>query len=136
MRVLHHVTLTTGHVGLTARPEIGDDVLSSLRPLVSDLLAGDGMIPRTRDIPTRTGFIVQCLVIHGPASPLWRDLHVLPDAAALPATKPDHPPDAVPWCAVTIHTGLLAAPDTVVWLGDFERCIAWSVVEIAEGIGA
>ena len=64
------------------------------------------------------------------AAALWRSLHGLADG--LPAvTDAETPPDALPWCAVAVHSGLLSRPAAMTWLGDFERCVAWTVRELA-----
>ena len=64
------------------------------------------------------------------AAALWRDLHVLPDTLSA-RTDPEAPPDAVPWIGVAVHSGALARPEAAEWLGDFEQCIAFTVVALA-----
>lgn len=58
---------------------------------------------------------------------LWQALH---REATLPlATDPARPP-AAPWCAVRIELGALPYLETMAWVGDFERCLAWAWIDI------
>lgn len=34
-----------------------------------------------------------------------------------------------PWCAVALHPALALDPEADAWLGDFERCVAWTWIE-------
>lgn len=38
-------------------------------------------------------------------------------------------PGSVPWLAVILLPGIIAHPDAAAWLGDFERCYAWALIE-------
>ena len=33
---------------------------------------------------------------------------------------------ATPWCAVAVHPSIMAHPNAIGWLADFERCCAWA----------
>lgn len=57
---------------------------------------------------------------HGAA--LWPTMLQMPDT--LPAIERP----AEPWCAVVIHPTIALHPETLAWLGDLERCIAWAWV--------
>jgi hypothetical protein len=47
---------------------------------------------------------------------------------ALATDRDEVPPE--PWCAARIEVGSLAFPDEMLWLGDFERCLAWAWLEL------
>ena len=132
---LYHVTLTTGRVGRTHRGDVDRTTLATLRPLVEGLTGGDPAVPHTRAIPLVTGFLIQCVMLHGRDAPLFR-VYAHPegpipiegvDAVLAPQTDASRPPAARPWCGVILHRGVLGRPDAMGWLGDFERCIAWAV---------
>ena len=124
---LYHVTLTTGHVARTHRGDVDQTTLATLRPLVEGLTGGDPVVPRTREMPLVSGFLIQCVMLHGRDAALWRDLHDQADAVLAQQTEVERPPAAIPWCGVILHRGVLDWPDAMGWLGDFERCIAWAV---------
>ena len=44
------------------------------------------------------------------------------------AASPEQP-EALPWLAVVLHLGLGFARNHADWLGDFERCLAWALIE-------
>ena len=69
--VLCHVTLATGTTAISERAEVGADTLARLRPLLADLLGGRVEVPRTRDIPLRDAYMVQCVRLAAGA-PLFR----------------------------------------------------------------
>ena len=33
---------------------------------------------------------------------------------------------STPWCTVVVHPSIMAHADAIVWLADFERCVAWA----------
>ena len=67
-------------------------------------------------------------VRRGPeAAARWAYLHDLAGPAELTLTDPTRPPRA-PWCGVLCHPALFLRPDAAEWLGDFERCVAWTVI--------
>lgn len=59
------------------------------------------------------------------AEKLW---HLLWTGVEGPAVPVDAQPDA-PWCAVRLELGILADLPAAEWLGDFERCLAWTWLE-------
>ena len=65
------MTLASGHTALTERAEVGADTLARLRPLIADMMAGNPEPPRTRDIPSRPAFMLQC-VRFARGAPLFR----------------------------------------------------------------
>ena len=67
-------------------------------------------------------------VRRGPeAAALWASLHALAGPAEVTLTDPTRPP-RVPWCGVLCHSALFLHPAAAGWLGDFERCVAWTVI--------
>jgi hypothetical protein len=146
---LAHVTLTSGDVRHSPRHEVGDQVVTLLAPLLARVLAG-----ATVDVPYVEGEYVlegvadaDCcaLTVTGACSgllvatlgiaagetgsaALWRQLHAYaPDTSPL-ATRADAPPSA-PWCAARLDRGAVAHPGALTWLGDLERCLAWTYLE-------
>lgn len=146
---LAHVTLTSGDVRHSPRHEVGDHVITLLAPLLARVLAGD-----TVDVPYVDGeFCLQgvadgdccALTVTGAASglliatlgiaagevgsaALWQQLHAYAPESSPLATRADDPP-ASPWCAVRLDRGAVAHPDALTWLGDLERCLAWTYLE-------
>ena len=147
-----HVTLTTGDLRQSPRLEVADSIVSELRPLINAVVAG-----KTVPIPGRAGYSIsgrssgeegtgRCLsVIVWAERPqlepictigiaahsrcgarLWRSLH---EVATLPAaTDPGRQPPA-PWVAAALQSGLDRHLEAASWLGDFERCLAWTWIE-------
>jgi hypothetical protein len=141
---LVHVTLTTGHERLSRRTE----VMPATMPVVTELLAGalsgtKAVVPMPGPKTLLTAFasgrdllvtvraaggnpLATVGVSPGPGEALWRSLH---DGSALPiVTRPDRPPSG-PWCAARLELGLVSQPGAAMWLGDFERCVAWVWLE-------
>lgn len=153
---IHHVTLDSAHVRRSPRSEVADDVVDLLAPLIQRAVTGEhATLPAPVGGYTLTGGVHgQCcaLTVWGPdpvaggrrgdervplvtigiaphsrcGSVLWRSMH--DDDARWLATSPDHVPPE-PWCAVRIEPGAAAASETMAWLGDLERCLAWTWIE-------
>ena len=71
-------------------------------------------------------------VRRGPeALALWASLHDLAGSVEVTLTDPRQSPRP-PWCGVLCHPALFLDPDAAAWLGDFERCMAWTVVKLRE----
>lgn len=49
-------------------------------------------------------------------------------AASLPARLPPRPA-TTPWLAILLWPSFIADPGPLGWLGDFERCVAWALIE-------
>lgn len=141
MTYIAHITLTTGHARRSYREKIDDAVMPALRRLIAEMRDG-----KVVEIPGAAGYFARgyvggrcmsCTVYAG-ASPLvtvgvathsrcgavlWRGLYGSAPAQA----RPEQPP--APWCGVVLHLDALAMyRDAMVWLGDFERCLAWAFV--------
>lgn len=144
-----HYTLNTGDSRVSQRSEVADAAIAALRPL----LDRGGQLPhpftayrvKVSHAPGGAVFsmyrhthpIVLCAVAWDPstAERIWHDIErtylqmgdrpheIAPAALAeMPAT--------LPWCAVIIlPTIMLEARTEVGWIGDFERCFAWALIE-------
>ena len=137
-----HLTLNTGHWREAPRSEVSDDVLAPLRSLIA---SGGGPIPGPR-----RGYVVQIwrmgrdalftvargdddypvvtcgLCVDEPAR-VWERLLVLTPMAVVLRTECVAMPATLPWLAVVIQD--FSAGEDLGWLADFERCLAWALIE-------
>jgi hypothetical protein len=134
---LLHLTVSTGRVRRSRRSEVHDEIVSALRPLVE---TGGGPIPgcagydvaitrNGRDVlftVTQAGFpVVTCGLAVKDAASVWRAL-----LALMPAAGKVEPPAEMPWLVVAFHEG--APNPDLYWIADFERCLAWALIETPE----
>lgn len=137
-----HVTLNTGHSRVSPRSEVSDDVIAALRPVVR---AGGGMLPGPpgyRLVLTREGRnaaytihrvddggavapLVTCIVSQTPG--VWGA--VWPRVTKGVRTRRPLVEPALPWLAVDIHPTVALDNASMEWLGDLERCVAWTIIE-------
>ncbi len=132
---MYHLTLLTGHTRESPRSEVADHVIDVLRPWLAP-----GTHPITQ-VPGGYSLVVPVVergylatvqqgrvpiasigvaADEGEAEIVWPALVELQRAVAEPvATRPA----TTPWCAVAL---LVVSPATSDWLGDFERCLAWT----------
>lgn len=143
-RWLHHLTLTTGHVRRSPRSEVADDVVEMLRPLLARAVDGDtvavpGSTPlcvlRARRVTGGALLAVVALAGGGPlislavsgrsrsSSVAWAEITAVADIM-----RHDSPPPT-PWCGVVLHPAIAQLGMAAGWLGDLERCIAWTWLE-------
>lgn len=149
---VQHITLTTGHQRRSQRAEISREAMDACEAALRAALAGESApIPHT-DCSLRAerrgrGLLATVLCGETPlvtlgiaahsrgAEALWRELH----DGALVVTD-ERVVAEEPWCAARLEIGVLSVPDAVAWLGDFERCLAWTWIErrsrITDGNGA
>lgn len=155
MRELYHVTLTTGHVRMSARSEVADATWPIATDLVTRMLRGETVpVPGVEPGCTLTGRgMGHCLIatVWGPplqgdpvplvtfgaaararcGGRLWRMLHDdtitrVYDREQVPARRTD--PDRqppTPWLGVVLHPTIALHSVAAPWLGDLERCVAW-----------
>lgn len=76
--------------------------------------------------------LVLCLLATDPVDDLhWKlveDVYLkTTDQMPIDWAEPQKPP-STPWLAVVL-LGLQFAPEAVGWLGDFERCLAWTIID-------
>ena len=65
------------------------------------------------------------------AKTLWESLHGLAGDTEVIVTDPARPPRP-PWLGVLCHAALFLDPAAASWLGDFERCVAWTLLKMKE----
>lgn len=131
---LCHYTITTGHVRQSARSEVRDDVIERLAPL---LQPGDHAMPGPfgdyRLRVTVDGSTLAATVITVTGVPLATTIVCIDQAgldAALRATGMIPAVEITLPCAlVEIHPTLALDPGASDWLGDFEKCLAWTWLE-------
>lgn len=146
---LSHITLSTGHVRQSPRSEVRQETIALLAPILRELVAGHVV-----DMPRVAGYTLvgsaggDCLLVtvcaadgapvvtiasaRGPrqATHLWDFLHDTAETGGLDPLDPQTIRGAAPlvsrWCAARLELGLAAHPGAAGWLGDFERCVAWT----------
>ena len=141
---INHITLSTGHTRRSPRAEVGDDTIAALEPWLATVIAHADDYPLPGPIGTRDGFLMSASVIHGgllchvgqidtgplvsfgvaarsrQSGELWAWLcaqYGSRDALTAPGT---------PWCAVALRPAYMQQSGVSAWMGDFERCIAWT----------
>jgi hypothetical protein len=140
MTVLHHLTLTSGHLRASPRSEVGDDILTLLRPIVQ---LGSGVISGLHvEITDRSPIVytlgwdsadspwVRCVLCIEDVSHqqlTWQHARALAQLTGCVVTVPEPPQ---PWLAVILLPHALPG-DAERWrmLGDAERCVAWALIE-------
>lgn len=144
---LNHLTLSTGHTARTSRADVDGDTIQALRPWLKACLAYVDPYPLPGPLGSRDGFVMSASVdrgglichvghdVDGPlvtfgvaarsrqSGELWAWLCAQYGSAAA-LTAP-----ATPWCAVALHPAFLAQAGVSAWIGDFERCVAWTWLE-------
>lgn len=152
--MLHHYTLNTGDTRTSPRSEVNDEAIAAL----SYLTAHGGQLPdpftafRVEVHPAHGGAvftisrgrepIVTCgLSWSEPgAAETWQAMEQLylglsdamPQLFA-PAAEPQKP-QSLPWLTVLLLPSLLTtARADIAWLADFERCLAWAIIEAQNG---
>lgn len=138
---IYHMALASGHTRRSPRAEVADETLALLAPWLAAAVNSGQRHP----LPTAElahydaavtvengGLLVTVFAGDDPLATFGvaqrsrqgGDLWAL-ILAHFPA-KPETGKPAEPWCAVALHPALIAHPDAMGWLGDFERCIAWA----------
>jgi len=151
-RYIWHVTLDTGNTRRSPRSEVSDAILPGVRSMLKLALAGGQ--PQVMNGCTLTaaaegrcllGTVWAPVVTSSKPVPvvtigvaehsrcgrrLWQLMHDVAERTGMPplATDRNNPPQE-PWCAARIEIGSVAALETMEWLGDFERCLAWAWLE-------
>lgn len=145
MSYLNHITISTGHTRRSPRAEVSASTTTALRPWLKICLAKDAAVP----LPSSLGdsFTLSASIISGglvchvahktdgvmvtfgvaersrQSGELWAWLcaqYGSRDALTAPET---------PWCAVALHPAYALHPSVSNWMGDFERCVAWTWIE-------
>ena len=148
---LAHVTLDTGHVFQSSRPEAREGSIAIMGASLARALRSSGVL---EPIPYQDGYAylatveragllvtVAHLGTHGPApvvtfgvaiddtyADLWALLHRQSREmrGVIHRTEPNDPPQP-PWLAVRMEVGATSVPAAdLLWMADFERIMAWS----------
>lgn len=156
---LHHLTIPTGHVAVTSRADVSNLVVDRLAALIDaeggpvpeidmyvDILRLidhetrrplDGIAAFTVQLGGRPGgrAVTSNIVCWADqlADQAWAtvtDMSAtggeIPSLTGRPITRPD-----LPWLSSTILPGLLDMPrHDIAALADFERCLAWALIEM------
>jgi hypothetical protein len=140
-----HMTLNTGNTRKSYRGEVSDDVLAAMRQM--DLLKSRAKLPIAGGYQLQTtidqggaAFTVfkgevplgHCvLAVDANDAAYWEFIERLylniTDKAPVDWVLPDKPL-SVPWLAVVL-LGLHHDVESAQWLRDFERCMAWLLIE-------
>lgn len=152
---IHHLTLATGHLTRIERGDVEGETLARMGPWLAVLTKTATAMPLPTSALTGfsalSGVYAEGLMItisgppaatgrmQGKAPPLVtmavakRARHAdalwpLITGPVMPQVKPGviRPPE--PWCAVAIHPTIMMHPESMEWLGDLERCVAWAWV--------
>lgn len=153
MQHIQHLTVNTGHSTMSPRSEVSDAIIAlvqrELLPHAEFAIPGvrAGWSVKLTRMATAGMFsifhcgvpIVTCgLAMDARASDLvWRQLMSLHSLSSgcretMPEDWPLEPsqPRSVPWLGVVLlPTVAIVPPEDLGWLGDFERCLAWAIIE-------
>ncbi len=146
MNALHHYTVNTGHNRVSRKSEVPADIIAICRPLLDpgrrQSMPGIGKPYTVESVRQSNGLVftvwkkdqplITCGVAENAeaAAEIWPQLESLylrvtelPGLRSADFVSPKQPPD-LPWIAV-----VTIVPSFEPWLGDFERCLAWSFLE-------
>lgn len=144
-----HYTLNTGHAVASPRSGVGPEAIEALQPLAEHGGAIPGYAPFRVTITHGTGSavftvwraaepVVTCglaWTMEGEAEAwpamekLYLDLSDSRPELVAPGKEAEKP-SSLPWLAVVVLPFILnQSRDDVGWLGDFERCMAWTILE-------
>ena len=138
---LNHITLATGHNRRSPSTEVSPTTLAWLRPWLDALLSNSGPSPLPES--SLAHYSATAHIEHGglvvtvfcgvdsivtfavaersrQSAELWAYMRAQYDAL------PGLACPGVPWLAVALRDGLVNHADAMGWLGDFERCVAWT----------
>lgn len=153
---VNHITLTTGHATMSSRADVSDAALATLRPwlaaairsgkpeplpgdlahyrasvmldggaLVATVYAAErASVPRVQPMPLCVVGVAQ-----DKQPSLWGLLNGLHGQRGAPEP-------AAPWCAVALLPTLASDMQAALWLGDYERCLAWAWITDAPQLRA
>jgi hypothetical protein len=149
---LTHVTISTGHSNVSMRHEVTDDVINTLvcwiKRAMFDLKTGIKKVHFAAPVPTEKDYLATfthdqgCLLvtlIHQQFGPFLTFGVSQSDAEgahlwALLGSKMPQPTGA--WCGARFEAGIFlagtAAMKDLMWIGDFERCVAWAWFSLLE----
>lgn len=142
---IHHLTLNTGHITHVRPGDVSGETVARVAPWLRALvesgkkhpLPASSLAAYTAQATVDKGALL-CSVFGRTGDPLVtigvaaRSRHTAPlwasmTASGMPA-RPGLKPPAHPWCAVLVWPGIADDFDAAMWIGDFERCVAWAWV--------
>ena len=157
MTYLHHITLSTGHTARTNLADVAPEVIEALTVWLPATLNSGQM--HALPVPELCHFAAQAFVQDGAlvvtvSAPIGPHQPGKPHAGqTMPLVtfgvaqrsrhgavlwglmvkafgcKPGLQVPQTPFCAVAIHPGIAIYKGPGKWLGDFERCVAWTWLE-------
>lgn len=138
---LSHYTMNTGDLRMSLRSEVADDVVAQLAPM---LVPGEhdipGFFPYLCNVETEGRLLVAEVRVRGLSLPIctfcvydsiadedqaFRRLGFI--VARAPESK-----RTPPCILVQLHDEALLHTAAMLWMGDFERCLAWAWIEHRE----
>ena len=150
---INHLTITTGHKARTSRADVADEALAVVAPWLQSIVRSGQKSPLPVAALSHFGAVAYVqdgglvVTVYGPSGPhrlgqpksadiplvtfgvAQRSRHSEPLWAMLLANF-EHPEGikqpSTPWCTVVVHPSIMAHADAIVWLADFERCVAWA----------
>ena len=151
---INHLTLSTGHLSHIKQGDVDDDIVAILSPWLEALIYsgpnGSAPVPGLEDYTAWASMNEGSLVvtIFGPMLPGSTEDDLIP-LVTMGVAERTHDGDtlwpllvaeasvgrpiksglqrpAEPWCAVNLHPTMECFPEAMMWLGDFEKCIAWT----------
>lgn len=154
---MEHITLTTGETRISPRSEVADEIIAlvqrDLLPLAAFAIPGvrEGWTVQLSRETTASMFsiyyygtpILTCGLAMDAfgADVIWPKLKSLHSRSygclegclnKIPRGWPLEPsqPRSVPWLGVVLlPTAAIVPPEDMCWLGDFERCVAWAIID-------
>ncbi|KJS37540.1 MAG: hypothetical protein VR70_12240 [Rhodospirillaceae bacterium BRH_c57] len=162
MEYLNHYTLVTGHNRASPRHEVPDDVFPVLMPLIEGTTSqiestgwriiisrpvdnsghpidGAAMFSLYDRLTTGEEYgLVHCLLCWSPllCADTWKLALAMHMNIGWTYPSLGCPPADKPWLAVTFDAGMLQADrETILSLGDAERCLAWTFINHARQHG-
>ena len=147
MTFINHITLSTGHLARTSRADVADATIKSLRPWLKACMDYIDPYPLPGPLGARDGFVMsagaECgglvchvghqidgpLVTFGVATRSRQSDELWAWMCAQYGSKADLLAPGTPWCAVALHPAFALQHGVSAWMGDFERCVAWTWLE-------
>jgi hypothetical protein len=129
-RYIWHETINTQHTRRSYLSEIAPHVLATIQSwLANDQFAMPGDYQCR--IVARSADCLRAIVLTADGVALVRIAIAAHNRCGLPAWRwlggVEGAEPETPWCAATtLPEGAIADPEAYKWLGDFERCLAWS----------
>ncbi|OLP04627.1 hypothetical protein [Rhodoferax antarcticus] len=144
---INHVTLSTGHTARTSRADVTDETIKTLSPWLDAALAHKDDYPLPGTLGARDGYVMSASLMHGglvchvgqlesgplvsfavakrsrQSGELWAWM------CAQYGSRAGLTAPGTPWCAVALRPSFALQHGSSAWIGDFERCVAWTWLE-------